>query len=680
MSDEKSGTAEIYIKQDAWIKAILNLRDNALIVRLPDDSNLYNDYNKLFTVNNADTQQNCLLKSKENPTSETLPFLNYNNFNLNYSKRKIRIIKESSDLGLGLSIKGGKENKMPILISKIFKGMAADKTGTLLIGDAIISVNGTDITGFTHDEAAHILKNSGDVVDLEVQYLKEFTPYFIKSSIINSIGWTTYDMPCEFLNPNIPMADITCNLDCKAIPLLLSFVFLHNTFSKTNINSASQNNAKYSNKYNNDYNIIEVLSPDLLNSIIIRFDNSFQAFEWMYDIHYTQKNLLYNCIIYANDNYPALATDLPIIFMNWFLQQVKTSSGSLIWKPVFLTLNEKDINAYDKVPWVEEDWARPIYTIPLLSSRTYMENYSKSFPESQTIRTTPNHRNSSVPNVVINDDSPILENAPSDIRDEDHRPPPENKSSESHIAEKIPPMASGMASVLDGKKREFYARHENIRFTCRVGTQRGTHAIRYESAPLGGEDSLEWCRTVKAATLHAIKEVREIVCVCTWRNVDCKLVINCATGFSLYQLKLPLSPPSTPVSNFNSDLSKIIEANHPYDDKNIHGKVNHTKDEARNSTSDILGNGKLIWHYPFQALIASSDNGVDTLSLRFDELQKDCNNSTNKANGLLIDCSSKAENVTLCDINLKSNPKPIVFILHNFLYAKLLSMNENDIE
>ena len=35
-------------------------------------------------------------------------------------KRTVRIVKSDNN-GLGISIKGGRENKMPILISKIFK-------------------------------------------------------------------------------------------------------------------------------------------------------------------------------------------------------------------------------------------------------------------------------------------------------------------------------------------------------------------------------------------------------------------------------------------------------------------------------------------------------------------------------------------------------------------------------
>jgi len=81
-------------------------------------------------------------------------------------KRTVRVVKEDNN-GLGISIKGGRENKMPILISKIFKGMAADKTNELYVGDAVLSVNGEDLKEATHDEAVKALKRAGKFVDLE---------------------------------------------------------------------------------------------------------------------------------------------------------------------------------------------------------------------------------------------------------------------------------------------------------------------------------------------------------------------------------------------------------------------------------------------------------------------------------------------------------------------------------
>lgn len=56
---------------------------------------------------------------------------------------------------------------MPILISKIFKGLAADQTEALYVGDAILSVNGTDLSEATHDEAVQALKKTGKEVVLE---------------------------------------------------------------------------------------------------------------------------------------------------------------------------------------------------------------------------------------------------------------------------------------------------------------------------------------------------------------------------------------------------------------------------------------------------------------------------------------------------------------------------------
>ena len=56
---------------------------------------------------------------------------------------------------------------MPILISKIFKGMAADATEQLYVGDAILAVNGEDLREATHEDAVKALKRAGKVVELE---------------------------------------------------------------------------------------------------------------------------------------------------------------------------------------------------------------------------------------------------------------------------------------------------------------------------------------------------------------------------------------------------------------------------------------------------------------------------------------------------------------------------------
>ena len=53
--------------------------------------------------------------------------------------------------------------------------MAADATkGALNVGDAILSVDGRDLSGATHDEAVQALKATGNTVKMEVGWLLWF--------------------------------------------------------------------------------------------------------------------------------------------------------------------------------------------------------------------------------------------------------------------------------------------------------------------------------------------------------------------------------------------------------------------------------------------------------------------------------------------------------------------------
>lgn len=67
-------------------------------------------------------------------------------------ERMVQITREKIG-GLGLSIKGGAEHKLPILISRIYPGQAADQSGNLFVGDAIIKV-----TNFKIDTLKKILQ------------------------------------------------------------------------------------------------------------------------------------------------------------------------------------------------------------------------------------------------------------------------------------------------------------------------------------------------------------------------------------------------------------------------------------------------------------------------------------------------------------------------------------------
>ncbi|KRX79325.1 Golgi-associated PDZ and coiled-coil motif-containing protein [Trichinella sp. T6] len=72
-------------------------------------------------------------------------------------KLRTVLLKRNADEGLGLSITGGREHGVPILISDIHENQVADRVGLLKVGDAILSVNGIDLIKAKHAEAVKIL-------------------------------------------------------------------------------------------------------------------------------------------------------------------------------------------------------------------------------------------------------------------------------------------------------------------------------------------------------------------------------------------------------------------------------------------------------------------------------------------------------------------------------------------
>ncbi|GMR51109.1 hypothetical protein PMAYCL1PPCAC_21304, partial [Pristionchus mayeri] len=75
------------------------------------------------------------------------------------------VLKKEPHEGLGISITGGTEHALPIVVSEIQPGQPADRCGNLFVGDAILSVNGYDLRNAKHQEAVDILSSQqGDLV------------------------------------------------------------------------------------------------------------------------------------------------------------------------------------------------------------------------------------------------------------------------------------------------------------------------------------------------------------------------------------------------------------------------------------------------------------------------------------------------------------------------------------
>ncbi|GFT92706.1 golgi-associated PDZ and coiled-coil motif-containing protein [Nephila pilipes] len=84
--------------------------------------------------------------------------------------RIVDLVKKENE-GLGISITGGREHAVPIVISEIHPNLPAWRSGKLYIGDAILSVNGIDLRNMRHMEAAQVLSNQQGEIKLEVVFV-----------------------------------------------------------------------------------------------------------------------------------------------------------------------------------------------------------------------------------------------------------------------------------------------------------------------------------------------------------------------------------------------------------------------------------------------------------------------------------------------------------------------------
>ncbi|CAG9827106.1 unnamed protein product [Diabrotica balteata] len=196
----RSGILETHVRGQ-WYRVFVTLEEDYLSITL--DESYENTTTLNGTLNNNIETPSGLSDTPDIPEAVA------------NEKRLVRVIKSENN-GLGISIKGGRENKMPILISKIFKGMAADQTEQLYVGDAILSVNGDDLREATHDEAVKALKRAGKVVELEANFIKYSPlPWILTKTIANNYS----DYKWNILNeqaPNGPFADIQF-VDCSNI-------------------------------------------------------------------------------------------------------------------------------------------------------------------------------------------------------------------------------------------------------------------------------------------------------------------------------------------------------------------------------------------------------------------------------------------------------------------------------
>ncbi|XP_075861169.1 beta-1-syntrophin isoform X2 [Microcebus murinus] len=283
---QRSGLLEVLVR-DRWHKVLVNLSEDALVLSCEEGAAAYNG---IGTATNGSFCRGTGAghpgaggaQPPDSPAGVRTAFTDLPEQvpeSISNQKRGVKVLKQELG-GLGISIKGGKENKMPILISKIFKGLAADQTQALYVGDAILSVNGADLRDATHDEAVQALKRAGKEVLLEVKYMREATPYVKKGSPVSEIGWETPPPESPRLGGSSSSSEplssqsFSFHRDRKSIPLKMCYV------------TRSMALADPENRQ------LEIHSPDAKHTVVLRSKDSATAQAWFSALHSNVSDLL----------------------------------------------------------------------------------------------------------------------------------------------------------------------------------------------------------------------------------------------------------------------------------------------------------------------------------------------------------------------------------------------------
>lgn len=107
------------------------------------------------------SKRNKTNQNSRNPTNSTpnASSLNNQDEEMSDQMRTVKLKRKNSREGLGISITGGREHGVPILISEIHSNGPAARSGQLYVGDAILAVNDIDLKETIHSEAVEILSN-----------------------------------------------------------------------------------------------------------------------------------------------------------------------------------------------------------------------------------------------------------------------------------------------------------------------------------------------------------------------------------------------------------------------------------------------------------------------------------------------------------------------------------------
>ncbi|KAG8570865.1 hypothetical protein GDO81_011452 [Engystomops pustulosus] len=234
-----------------------------------------------------------------------------------YSGERTVAIRRQTVGGFGLSIKGGSEHNIPVVVSKISKEQRAELSGLLFIGDAILQINGINVRKCKHEEVVQVLRNAGEEVTLTVSFLKR-APAFLK----------------------LPL-----NEDCTCAP----------SDQSSGTSSPLCDSGLHLNYHPNNTNAFQITAVDGVCSGIIQCLSADDCIEWLQSISTNISNLTKHNIKKINRNFPV---NQQIIHMGWVEEREQDNLQDHMYTPKFLALRGPSLFKFNSPPVTTWDWMR----------------------------------------------------------------------------------------------------------------------------------------------------------------------------------------------------------------------------------------------------------------------------------------------------------------------------------
>uniref|UniRef100_A0A9J8AA98 Syntrophin, gamma 1 n=1 Tax=Cyprinus carpio carpio TaxID=630221 RepID=A0A9J8AA98_CYPCA len=279
-----------------------------------------------------------------------------------YSSERTVTIRRQTIGGFGLSIKGGAEHKIPVVISKISKEQKAELSGLLFIGDGILQINGINVRSYRHEEVVQVLRNAGEEVTLTVSFLKR-TPAFLKLPLCEDCSCVPSD---QSSGTSSPLCDSglhlnyhpnnTDTLSCSSWPMspglrwekrwvdLRLIPLLHARLSQyvPGTDICRQN-------------AFQVIAVDGVCSGVIQCPSVDECTDWLQAIASNTSALTKHNVKKINRNFPV---NQQIIFMGWVDEKEQDSVQDRMYTSKFLALRGSSLFKFSAPPVTTWDWTR----------------------------------------------------------------------------------------------------------------------------------------------------------------------------------------------------------------------------------------------------------------------------------------------------------------------------------